>query len=98
MPDLPLSCRSLAQPPSHWTLVFDCRCLQTVLSAALDPLAASNLRLVKALEADGVAVTSLHVPCVPHGFLSFPSFGADARRCRQALEGLEVAIRASLEK
>ena len=68
----------------------------TVVSAGLDPLSASNQLLVETLCAVGVDCTSVHVPCVPHGFLSFPAFAADSKRCAQAMDAIECSIRAAL--
>ena len=70
----------------------------TVVSAALDPLCASNLLLVETLQGANVDCCSVHLPCVPHGFLSLPAFASDKRRCAEAFSAVERSIRTSLDK
>ena len=57
----------------------------TVITASLDYLYQSNLRLIDALRAAGVAVEHIHEDKAPHGFVSLPPVGY-ARAAERVLD------------
>lgn len=63
----------------------------TVISASLDPLCASNLCLVRALQSAGVATVHIH-EAGPHGFLTLPPLLGYDGAARRVLDVAAAAV------